>query len=154
MDFFRDHGLSLFPFSFFSDCILPRFTVLFQSYCSSAKVFGRTLVQEFHIFYSHTKLDLLFSIFRISGLFWRQLCYETESLFFVTDVDLSIFTHIFLQSSASLYYIILAVPTRKCSGEHSCTSFTFPIQNHTEWYLPFSVGEITLALAEALAINN
>ena len=29
--------------------------VLFYSCCSHVKVFGRTLVHEFHIFYSHTE---------------------------------------------------------------------------------------------------
>ena len=36
------------------------FLVLFQSYCSHAEVFGRALVHEFPIFYSHTEWSLLF----------------------------------------------------------------------------------------------
>ena len=34
--------------------------VLFQSCCSHAQVFGRTLVHEFHFSYSHTEWNLLF----------------------------------------------------------------------------------------------
>ena len=36
-------------------------------------------------------------------------------------------THRFLYSSRCLSYSILAVPTRKCSGKHSCMSSIFPI---------------------------
>ena len=36
------------------------FFVLFDSFCSHAPVFGKTLVHEFHIFYSHTEWCLFF----------------------------------------------------------------------------------------------
>ena len=36
-------------------------------------------------------------------------------------------THLFLSSSLSLSYFILAVPLRKCLGKHSCVSSSFPI---------------------------
>ena len=59
------HFLS-FPLAFFR-C----FWSLFQSYCSNAPVFGRTLVQEFHIVYSLTEWNFLFSLFCMgSTLFW------------------------------------------------------------------------------------
>ena len=38
------------------------FLAFFQSYRSLTQVFGRTLVQEFHIFYSHTEWSLLASL--------------------------------------------------------------------------------------------
>ena len=40
---------------------------------------------------------------------------------------LSLLTHLFLSSSLSLSYFILAVPMRKCLGKHSCMNFSFPI---------------------------
>ena len=36
-------------------------------------------------------------------------------------------THLFLSSSLSLFYCILAVPMRKCLEKHSCRSSSFPI---------------------------
>ena len=36
-------------------------------------------------------------------------------------------THLFLGSSLSLSYFILAFLMRKCLGKHSCMSFSFPI---------------------------
>ena len=56
--FFRVHCTSLnnhSPLLAFFLC----FIVLFQSCCSHAQVFGKTLVHEFPIFYSHTKWNLL-----------------------------------------------------------------------------------------------
>ena len=40
---------------------------------------------------------------------------------------LPMLTHLFLSSSLSLFYFILAVPMRKCLGKHSCVSSSFPI---------------------------
>ena len=48
-----------FPYSRLS--YLLCFFVLFHSYCSHAQVFGRTLVHEFPISYSHTEWYLFFS---------------------------------------------------------------------------------------------
>ena len=48
---FHTHASLLTFFSFF---------VLFYSCCSNAWVFGKTLVHEFHISYSHTEWYLLF----------------------------------------------------------------------------------------------
>ena len=45
--------LAFFPFIF--NCLI-------QSCCSHARVFGRTLLHEFHIFYSHTEWNLPFLI--------------------------------------------------------------------------------------------
>ena len=39
-------------------------------------------------------------------------------------------------SSVSYPYLNLAVPMRKCSGEHSCMSFAL---SHAEWNLLFSL---------------
>ena len=47
--------------------------------------------------------------------------------FFVTALLLSMLTHLFLSSSLSLSYFILAVPMRKCLGKHSCMRSQFPI---------------------------
>ena len=40
---------------------------------------------------------------------------------------LSMLKHLFLSSSLSVSYFILAVPMRKCLGKHSCMSSSFPI---------------------------
>ena len=53
-----------FPYSHFSCYLLPRVFVLFHSCCSHEQVFGRTLVHEFPIFYSHTEWNLLSSFCR------------------------------------------------------------------------------------------
>ena len=50
------------------------FIVLFQSCCSHARVFGKTLVHEFLIFYSHTEWNFL-SLGTIT-LFWWRACYK------------------------------------------------------------------------------
>ena len=47
-----------FHFRYFSACLLPLF-MFFRSCCSHALVFGKTLVHEFHIFYSHSEWYLL-----------------------------------------------------------------------------------------------
>ena len=61
--------------------------------------------------------------------------------------------------SVFLSYFILAVLMRKCSGKHSCTSYTFPIgYSHAEWWclnlslvkkLPTQLGR-KLRLSETL----
>ena len=58
LDFFLPHLTSFhtphsLPFFFFF--------VLFHSWCSHVRVFGKTRVHEFHISYSHTERYLLFS---------------------------------------------------------------------------------------------
>ena len=50
-----------------------------------------------------------------------------DFFFFVPAFLLSILTRLFLPSSVSLSYFILAVPMRECLGQHSCMSSTFPI---------------------------
>ena len=50
-----------------------------------------------------------------------------EKIIFVPALLLSMLTHLFLSSSLSLSYFILAVPIRKCLGKHSCMSSSFPI---------------------------
>ena len=47
--------------------------------------------------------------------------------FFVPALLLSMLTHLFLSSSLSLSYFILAIPMRKCLGKHWCMSSSFPI---------------------------
>ena len=56
---FFPHHSSLITFS-------PCFFDLLKSCCSHAQVFGRTLVNEFHIFYSHTKWNL-YSVAILNG---------------------------------------------------------------------------------------
>ena len=51
------------PYSRLSSYRLPLSIVLFQSCCSHARVFGKTLVHEFPIFYSHTEWYFLISLF-------------------------------------------------------------------------------------------
>ena len=47
--------------------------------------------------------------------------------FFVPALLLSMLTHLFLSSSLSLSYFILAVPMRQSLGKHSFMSSSFPI---------------------------
>ena len=52
--FFHTHACLLISFAYFF--------ILFHSCCSHAQVFGKTLVHEFPISYSHTEWYLLFSL--------------------------------------------------------------------------------------------
>ena len=63
-------------------------------------------------------------------------------------VFISIVALLFLPSSVSLSFFVLAVPMRECLGKLPCVSYTFPaaILNGTCFFSP---GEIVLALAEA-----
>lgn len=56
--------------------------------------------------------------------------------FFLSVVLISIFTFSCLSSSVSLSYFNVTAPVRKCSGEHSLTSYTFPeaILNATAFF--------------------
>ena len=70
--FFRVRGTSFhiyFPLLTFFLC----FIVLFQSRCSHARVFGKTLVHEFPISYSHTEWNLLSS--GTNTLLWWRACF-------------------------------------------------------------------------------
>ena len=51
------------------------FFILFQSCCSHAQVFGRTLVHEFPIFYSHTEWNLTTSLYDNSENILKVECY-------------------------------------------------------------------------------
>ena len=46
--------------------------VFFHSWCSLAQVFGKTLIHEFHIFYSHSVTCLMFHCVPINVLILRQ----------------------------------------------------------------------------------
>ena len=50
------------------------FIVLFLSCCSYARVFGKTLLHEFPISYSHTEWNLLSS--GTNSLLWWRACYQ------------------------------------------------------------------------------
>ena len=50
------------------------FIVLFQSCCSHVQVFGKTLVHEFPIFYSHPEWNLFSS--GTNTLLWWRACYQ------------------------------------------------------------------------------
>ena len=56
---FRAHCASFHIYSFLLDFFSFNF-VLFQSCCSHAQVFGRTLAHEFLFSYSHTEWNLIF----------------------------------------------------------------------------------------------
>ena len=60
-----------FNFHYFMLAFFLCFFVLFKSYCSHAQVFGRTLVHEVDIFYSHgcIQIELYFFVFLGSTLF-------------------------------------------------------------------------------------
>ena len=53
------------------------FFVLFCSCCSHARVFGKTLVHEFPMFYSHTKWYLSFFV-RLNSLFGPSFVYQIK----------------------------------------------------------------------------
>ena len=59
--------LSIIPFS------LPCFIVFLQFYCSHAQGFRRTLLQEFHISYTHNEWNLLFLRRNTFACFGRSL---------------------------------------------------------------------------------
>ena len=61
------------------------------------------------------------------GRYVRAIVQAFGTSFFVPALLLSMLTCLFLSSSLSLSYFILAVPMRKCLGQHSCTSSTFSI---------------------------
>ena len=77
-DFFFSCPLYFFPQSFSLLTFFLCFIALFQSCCSHAQVFGKTLVHEFLIFYSHTEWDLLSS--GTDTLSWWRSCYKTTKL--------------------------------------------------------------------------
>ena len=94
--FFRIHGTSFHTYSPLLTFFLC-FIVLFQSCCSHAQVFGKTLVHEFPISYSHTKWNLL-SLGTNTLLWWRacyqklnynQKTWQDRASFFVSAVLLS-----------------------------------------------------------------
>ena len=63
-----------------------------------------------------------------------------DFFFFVPDLLLSILTPLFLPSSSfSLSYFILAVPMRKCLGNHSCMSSPFLVAILNSTFLFHSV---------------
>ena len=70
--FFRVCGTSFHIYSPLLTFFLC-FIVLFLSCCSNARVFGKTLVHEFPISYSHTDWNLLSS--GTNTLLWWRACY-------------------------------------------------------------------------------
>ena len=72
--FFRVHCTSFHNYSPLLTFFLC-FIVLFQSCCSHAQVFGKTLLHEFPIFYSHTEWNLLSS--GTNTILWWRACYKT-----------------------------------------------------------------------------
>ena len=71
--FFRVGGTSFHIYSHLLTFFLC-FIVLFLSCCSHARVFGKTLLHEFPIFYSHTEWNLLSS--GTNTLLWWRACYQ------------------------------------------------------------------------------
>ena len=75
---------------------------------------GLFLIKYYHILF-------------IISVFWLGCDRPSGLLFFVPALLLSTLTPLFLSSSVSLSYFILAVPMRECLGKHSCMSSPFPI---------------------------
>ena len=77
--FFCVRGTSFhihFPLLSFFLC----FIILFQSCCSHAQVFGKTLMHEFSIFYSPTEWNLLRLSLGTNTLLWCNACYKITKL--------------------------------------------------------------------------
>ena len=72
--FFRAH-CAFFNFNSYVLTLFTCFFVSFQSCCSHAQVFGRTLVHEFHFLYCHTDRNLLFP--KISTL-WHGATWDNS----------------------------------------------------------------------------
>ena len=67
---------------------------------------------------------------------------------------LSMLTPLFLPSlSVSLCYFVLAVPMRECLGKTLVHEFPMSY-SYTEWYLPFSRGEIVYRPKLCLSKSN
>ena len=70
--FFRAH-CAFFDFDSSFLTFFPCFFVLFKSCCSHTQVFRRTLLYEFHFFYSHTEWNLLFLK---KSILWHEASWE------------------------------------------------------------------------------
>ena len=69
----------------------------------------------------------------------RTIARPLRRLYVVPTLLLFIFTLFCLPSSSiSLSYFIIAVPTHKCCGQHSCMS-SYIFSSHTEWNLLLSL---------------
>ena len=68
--------LYFFQFSLISDCLFPLFLpfVLLLCHCFHVQVFGRILLYQFHIFYSHTKWNLPFSLWKQWSVMEAKCC--------------------------------------------------------------------------------
>ena len=97
------------------------------------------LLIEFHCTFPF--LIKYYRILFIIIVFWLGCDRPSGLLLFVPALLLSAVTPLFLPSSFfSLSYFVLAVPMRECLGK---LLHEFPMSySHTEWYLPFSRGEI------------
>ena len=72
-----------FSFSLFPAFLHPLFFVFFHSCCFHAQVFGRTLLHEFHLFYSHTKWNLCFFALLGQTLFWLEVAVELNTIIII-----------------------------------------------------------------------
>ena len=82
---------------------------------------------EFHYTFSISVIKY-YQIMLIIIVFWLGCDRPSGHLFFMSALLFSILTPLFLPpSSVSLSYFILAVPTRRRLGKHSCMSSQFPI---------------------------
>ena len=90
------------------------FFILFRSYYSHARAFGKTLVHELPISYSNTEWYLLFS--DSATMYKCRMCL----------LSMRLSSHL-PRLSLCLISFVLAVPMRDYLGKHSCMSFPFPI---------------------------
>ena len=128
----------LFPFLLYLLVFLLCFFVLFQSYCSHAQVFGRTLTPEFRISYRHTEWYLHFSQGKILITFAIVLLVKNKTIIIIVvylnphrrenTISMQKLKKIFLKYPDSMY--ILRKATQGCVFSLSnviCTFFIYLI---------------------------
>ena len=62
------------------------------------------------------------------------ICHR-DSFFFLSYLTFFILNPLFLSSSVSLSYFVLAEPMRVCLGKHPCMTSTFPIAIGGGWMI-------------------
>ena len=110
--------------------------VLFRSCCSRAWVFGKTLVHEFPMSYSHTEWYLLFFARRNS----RSFVYQNQIKLNYYYCILIGWQDFFFRASFTFFHTIASILTfcffvlfhsycshSECLGKHSCMSSSSPI---------------------------
>ena len=81
--FFFFSCCAFFNFNSFLPAFLLCFFAIFHSYCSHLPVFGKTLVHEFHIFYSHTEWNFFLFVLLGLTLFWLSSAIKLNNIIII-----------------------------------------------------------------------